>query len=50
MSAPVRAVVGHARTHPDAVGRLAADALRAEATLTPKPGLVDRRGAGRTAT
>lgn len=29
---------------PRTLGRLAAQALRAEATLTPKPGLVDRRG------
>jgi triphosphoribosyl-dephospho-CoA synthase len=29
-----------------ALGRLAAEALRAEALLTPKPGLVDRRGSG----
>lgn len=31
---------------PRILGRLAADALRDEARLTPKPGLVDQRGAG----
>ena len=31
---------------PDALGRLAAQALRDEAVLTPKPGLVDLRGGG----
>jgi triphosphoribosyl-dephospho-CoA synthase len=31
---------------PRLLGRLAADALRDESTLTPKPGLVDHRGAG----
>ena len=35
-----------ARTRPDVIGRLAAAALRDEATLTPKPGLVDHRGRG----
>jgi triphosphoribosyl-dephospho-CoA synthase len=46
----VRVVAGYAVapawTRPDAVGRLAVDALREEAMLTPKPGLVDRRGRG----
>jgi hypothetical protein len=31
---------------PHVLGRLAASALRAEAVLTPKPGLVDQRGSG----
>lgn len=31
---------------PRIVGALASDALRIEAELTPKPGLVDRRGRG----
>jgi triphosphoribosyl-dephospho-CoA synthase len=31
---------------PEKLGRMAADALRAEALLTPKPGLVDGRGSG----
>jgi triphosphoribosyl-dephospho-CoA synthase len=44
----VTIVTAPARTplRPDVVGRLAAQSLRAEATLTPKPGLVDRRGGG----
>ena len=37
--------VGPACT-PRVLGRLAADALREEASLTPKPGLVDERGSG----
>jgi triphosphoribosyl-dephospho-CoA synthase len=34
------------RTHPELLAKLAWQALVAEAELTPKPGLVDRRGSG----
>src|SRR3954468_9841068 len=34
------------RLSPDAIGQLAARALREEAMLAPKPGLVDARGGG----
>ena len=36
----------HVTVAPGTLGRLAAQALRDEATLTPKPGLVDMRGGG----
>ena len=36
----------HVTAAPGTLGRLAAQALRAEATLTPKPGLVDMRDGG----
>ena len=36
----------HHGSHRDAIADLAVAALRAEADLTPKPGLVDRRGSG----
>ena len=36
----------HVTAAPGTLGRLAAQALRDEATLTPKPGLVDMRGGG----
>ena len=36
----------HVTVAPGTLGRLAARALRDEATLTPKPGLVDMRGGG----
>jgi triphosphoribosyl-dephospho-CoA synthase len=35
-----------ALTHPEQLARLAGQAMVAEAELTPKPGLVDRRGSG----
>jgi triphosphoribosyl-dephospho-CoA synthase len=41
LAQPVEAV-----THPERVARLAMQSLVAEAELTPKPGLVDRRGSG----
>jgi triphosphoribosyl-dephospho-CoA synthase len=46
-AAPARGFRQRARApEPCVLGLLAADALRAEAELTPKPGLVDRRGSG----
>jgi triphosphoribosyl-dephospho-CoA synthase len=47
MTAPFDALAGsHVTVAPGTLGRLAARALRDEATLTPKPGLVDMRGGG----
>jgi triphosphoribosyl-dephospho-CoA synthase len=45
---PIPDAPAHSRIvcRPDALGRLAAQALRDEAVLTPKPGLVDLRGGG----
>lgn len=40
------AQTAEALTHPEQLARLAWQALVAEAELTPKPGLVDRRGSG----
>jgi triphosphoribosyl-dephospho-CoA synthase len=47
MAAPSGALAGpYVVVAPGRLGRLAARALRDEATLTPKPGLVDMRGGG----